>query len=211
MNEENKLETNDYHDYVIKDGKLIGRFEEMYRNCDNPWPETEGDLDFLPTTSRTPLIINHYGHKRIFSVGSGKGMHLNWLRNKCPQIMVEGCDISATAVEICRVIYPEITTHVMSVAEFNYHYFNFDLILIRETVWYILDYWQAFCNHLKETYNGRHIIVELTFYDDQKYGNDYFDGPDEFIAKFPFDIIEIVRYHVTDKQREGMIFVYGKI
>jgi len=205
------IESRDYHDYVIKDGKMVGRFEEMYRNCENPWPETEDDLDFLPTSSRTPVIINHYGYKRIFSVGSGKGMHLNWLLKKCPQIKAEGCEVSPTAVEICRKNFPKINTHVMDVAEFPKHDFDFDLILIRETIWYFLDHWQSFCNHLKEKYKGRHIIVELSFYDNQSYGTNFFDGPDEFVARFPFEVIEIVRHHVTDKQREGMIFVYGKI
>jgi len=27
----------DYHDYVFKDGKFIGAFEEMYLNVDDPW------------------------------------------------------------------------------------------------------------------------------------------------------------------------------
>ena len=27
----------DYKDYVIKDGKLVGAFEEMYQKVDNPW------------------------------------------------------------------------------------------------------------------------------------------------------------------------------
>ncbi|MDP3396801.1 MAG: class I SAM-dependent methyltransferase [Methanoregula sp.] len=211
MTKEQTIESIDYHDYVIKNGKMVGRFEEMYRNCDNPWPETEDDLEFLPTSSRTPLIINRNEYKRIFSVGSGKGMHLNWLLKKCPQIIVEGCEVSPTAVGICNKNFPNITTHIMDVAEFPNHDFNFDLIVIRETTWYFLDQWQTFCYHLKEKYKDRHIIVELSFYDNQTYGKDIFDGPDEFIAKFPFEIIEIVRYHVTDKQREGMISVYGKI
>ena len=29
--------TTDYHDYFIKDGRFIGRFEEMYRDVDDPW------------------------------------------------------------------------------------------------------------------------------------------------------------------------------
>lgn len=27
----------DYHDYVFKDGKFVGAFEEMYRNVGDPW------------------------------------------------------------------------------------------------------------------------------------------------------------------------------
>ena len=189
----------------------MGRFEEMYRNCDDPWPETEEDLEFLPTSSRTPRIIGQYGHKRVFSVGSGKGMHLAWLKRKCPWIEVEGCEVSPTAVEICRRDHPEIAAHVMDVADFPSREFDFDILLIRETVWYILDHWESFCDHLKKKYSGRSILVELSFYDEQGYGGDHFDGPDEFVEKFPFEIVEVVRHHVTRKQREGMILVYGRI
>lgn len=30
----------DYHDYVIKDGKLIGEFDKMYADCDDPWHQS---------------------------------------------------------------------------------------------------------------------------------------------------------------------------
>lgn len=26
-----------YQDYVIRNGEFIGQFEEMYRQCDDPW------------------------------------------------------------------------------------------------------------------------------------------------------------------------------
>jgi SAM-dependent methyltransferase len=211
MTDDKGLNSSDYHDYVIRDGRLVGRFEEMYQNCEDPWPETEEDLEFLPTSTRTCHIIARYGYTRILSIGCGKGMHLNWLKKKCPWITAEGCEISKTAVESCRKKYPDITAHVMAVSDFPHYPFDFDLIIIRETIWYMLEDWRAFCNHLKQKYKGRHIIVELSFYDNQAYGIDFFDGPDEFVAKFPFDILEIVRYHTTRMQREGMIFIYGKI
>lgn len=211
MTDHKSLDSSDYHDYVIRDGKLVGCFEEMYQNCDDPWPETEEDLEFLPTSARTCQVINRSGYKRVLSIGSGKGMHLNWLVKKCPGIRAEGCEISRTAAEYCNRAYPDIVTHVMDVSEFPLHDFDFDLIIIRETTWYILRDWKKFCDHLRQKYKGRNIIVELSFYDNQAYGTDYFDGPDEFVAKFPFDILEIVRYHTTRMQREGMIFIYGKI
>ena len=38
---ENPSRSTDYHDYVIKDGRFIGAFEEMYRNCPDPWHQDE--------------------------------------------------------------------------------------------------------------------------------------------------------------------------
>ena len=31
------MSSNDYHKYVIKDGKFIGDFETMHQNCEDPW------------------------------------------------------------------------------------------------------------------------------------------------------------------------------
>ena len=49
----------DYHDYFIKDGRFIGEFEQMYRNVEDPRVVIEqadvrtlavnGDLDFIVT------------------------------------------------------------------------------------------------------------------------------------------------------------------
>ena len=32
-----RMNSKDYHDYVFKDGKFIGAFEEMYQNVEDPW------------------------------------------------------------------------------------------------------------------------------------------------------------------------------
>ena len=39
------INSKDYHDYVIKDGKLVGEFEQMYQNVKDPWPESQVDMD----------------------------------------------------------------------------------------------------------------------------------------------------------------------
>ncbi len=34
------------HDFVIKDGRFIGKFEEMYSKCNDPWKQSQKDRDF---------------------------------------------------------------------------------------------------------------------------------------------------------------------
>lgn len=205
------IRSDDYHDYVIKDGRLVGEFEQMYRNCENPWPETEADIAENPASNRTPCVINRDGLRKVFSLGCGKGMHLAWLKRRCPDIEVAGGDISPTAVQECLRAYPFIDARVLDVKDFSSHVLDFDVIILREVVWYILDQWDAVCVHLKRAHAGKRIIVELSFYDQQQYGLDRFDGPDDFVSKFPFPIFEVVRWHVTRAQREGMLFLYGEI
>lgn len=202
---------NNYHDYVIKDGEFIGEFEAMYQNCENPWPEDEHDLSTNPVASHTINIIKKYGFKKIFSVGSGKGLHANWLKENCKGISVEGCELSETAVNYSKEHYPDIKVHQIDLKEFDTLDLDFDLIIFREVLWYILPDWDFIVEVLKNKYRGKYVLVEISCYDDQKYGKEYFNGPEEIISKFPFKVKETVRHHVTPMQKEGMISVFGEI
>lgn len=205
------VKSGDYHDYVIKNGKLIGRFEEMYRVCEDPWPETEVDLEANPCSTRSREILAAHGYKSVLSIGSGKGLHLNWLRKSCPDTRFFGCDVSETAVEHSKARYPQLEVEVggpLAVLDGSRTY---DLVIFREVVWYVLSEWETICRRLKEAYTGTSVLVELTFYDDQTYGNDHFDGPDEFVTRFPFEVREVLRHHLTRLQREGMLMVHGDI
>lgn len=33
-----------YQDYVIKGGKFVGDFEGMYKDCENPWLQSDDDV-----------------------------------------------------------------------------------------------------------------------------------------------------------------------
>ncbi len=201
----------DYHDYVISEGRFIGRFEEMYKACENPWPESADDLELNPISSYAATLLARHGFKRIFSFGMGKGTHLAWLGGKVPGLSLAGCDISPTAISEATVRHPEINASVADAANFIESDIEFDVLLFREVIWYILTDWQQLCTTLKQKYAGRYVLVELTFYDDQRYGVEYFDGPDEFILRFPFTILEVLRHHVTPQQREGMVLILARI
>jgi glutamine amidotransferase len=75
--------SNDYHDYVIKDGK----FEEMYRVCADPWPETEDDLNAMPCSVRTAQLIAACKPARVLSVGSFRDGILNLKKRSLDQIL----------------------------------------------------------------------------------------------------------------------------
>lgn len=211
MDVNSDIPSRDYHDYVIKNGCFIGRFEEMYKVCENPWPETEEDLNAMPCSVRTTQLIAANKPARVLSVGSGKGLHLNWLAQACPGTEFEGCEISETAVRESLRRYPHLSVNQFDAKDFSARHWDFDLILFREVIWYILPYWESICQEMRARYGGKQIITELSFYDRQEYGKEYFNGPDEFVKKFPFPILEVLRHHTTTLQREGMVLVYGTI
>ena len=64
---------------------------------------------------------------------------------------------------------------------------------------------------LKNKYKSKSIIIEISCYDNQTYGREYFDGPDVIIKEFPFQIDEIVRHHLSPDQKEGMLLISAQI
>lgn len=70
--EANIMDSDDYHDYVIRDGEFIGRFEEMYENCDNPWHQDEGGH---LKEQIALLMLRDAGreYQSVLDLGCGKG------------------------------------------------------------------------------------------------------------------------------------------
>ena len=191
----------DYHDYVIKDGQFIGKFEEMYRDCDDPWHESTEDYEDSACSLATKRLIHAMGRPLVVSLGSGKGRHLQWL-----ECFGFGVETSQTAINHA----PCATFHADAIEFLRSPYAIDDVYLFREVVWYLLQDWKEICT-LLATKHGALVIVELSFYDEQHYGRDYFDGPDDFIRKWPFTIEKIVREHTTKHQREGRLMIAGKV
>lgn len=199
---------NDYHDYVIKDGQFIGQFETMYRECDDPWHASKEEYAASACSLATKRLIHSLEPPAsVVSLGCGTGRHLRWL--ECGG---DGVDLSFTATMQGRLDAPYalclLTDDILHFLQTDSVPYN--VYLFREVLWYILPDWPAICD-LLATKHGAWVIIELSFYDEQHYGKDYFDGPDDFIAKWPFSIEKIVREHTTKNQREGRMMIAGKV
>lgn len=201
----------DYHDFVIRDGNFVGLFDEMYKSCSDPWPESEEDYVRLPTTSHFPRLLRDNHIRTAFSLGCGTGRHISWLSGQCPDTKFSGSDISATAIEIGRALFPGLAINQGSVSDFVQSDPMFDCLILREVLWYILDDWSALVEFLAHKAKGRFVAIEVSTYDDQRYGKKVFDGPDGLVSGFPFEILEVVRWHTSASQKDGHILIWGRI
>lgn len=96
---EKQIKSKDYHDYVIKDGRFIGAFEEMYQNIDDPWHH--GDA----TSIQYDLDLYLIGRFRIcergglvLDMGCGKGAFTARLKQQMPNVHILGVDVAPTAI-----------------------------------------------------------------------------------------------------------------
>jgi hypothetical protein len=197
---------NEYHRYIIQGDRFIGRFEDMYKECTDPWNASTEDYDASVCSVATKRLVQSLWPASVVSLGCGTGRHLNWL-----DCHGDGVEISDTAAERARFAYPWMFVATDNILHFLLHdMIDYEIYLFREVVWYILTDWSYICRILS-TRHGAWVMVELSFYDEQEYGRDYFDGPDQFVAKWPFQIEKIVREHSTKAQREGRLMIAGKV
>jgi len=136
----------DYHDYVIKDGRLVGEFDEMYRESSNvPWHQDEtaygifSDLDVTILNAwRESLSINS-----MLEVGCGLGYFTNRLKQEAGINVVTGLDVSSTAIGEARERFGsngvDFIVGDMASDAFTVPDEKFDLVMEKEVLWYVLD------------------------------------------------------------------------
>lgn len=109
---------NDYADYVIKDGRFIGDFETMYKNCDDPWHQSD---DIINSYSKMSCIASlaRIGAKNILEIGCGLGYFTAFVDKMLPSSKITGVDISETAVKRAQILFPNISFLVGDVSRID--------------------------------------------------------------------------------------------
>jgi len=165
-----------YQDYVIKDGKFIGNFEQMYKDFEDPWRQLEGKFtDEEEIFKKWCTKMKNEKKNRVIEIGSGLGRVTNFIKKQGLDIL--GIDISETAVKKAQERYPECNFIRGDILDFDiYLKFNPQIIILSEITWYVLEELDEFLNFLKEKFPKIVIIHFLSTYPNgiQKYGTDYF-------------------------------------
>lgn len=136
----------DYHDYVFKNGKLIGQFDEMYRHSKEvPWHQDKTanqvfvDLDIA--------ILKHFlprfNIQSICDLGCGLGyvsvrLHAE-LSPHVDGLEVTGIDVSSEAAAQARFLHPHLTFFGMDILKDDIPQWEgkFDLLYIKDVLWYV--------------------------------------------------------------------------
>ncbi|EMJ63858.1 MULTISPECIES: class I SAM-dependent methyltransferase [Leptospira] len=200
----------DYHDYVIKDGEFVGKFEEMYSSCDDPWYQTkrESILGCASKLVSTSYMLR-FGIKEIIEFGCGLGFYTSFLRD-FTGAKVAGVDISETAIRKAKEYFGDMDFFCDDI-EFLGKYSEYKNIMFSELTWYILEdnkLLYAFENIAKH-FKGGYFIHNLQFYEKgQKYGIDFFTNLAGFIKLCPFELISFseTKYPGSENIETSCIF-----
>lgn len=143
-----------YQDYVIKNGKFIGKFDEMYRNsAEVPWHQDETSMGLYADLD--VAIISYMNRlcrfDSIADIGCGLGYMTQRIASEAAvDAQVSGFDISRTASDAAATLVPGVRFHELDILQDlpSYYAHQFDLTVCIELHWYALDNLEIFRNNI---------------------------------------------------------------
>ncbi|MCH4903847.1 hypothetical protein GSN00_05465 [Cylindrospermopsis raciborskii CHAB3438] len=129
----------DYHDYVFRDGKLVGEFEEMYRySATVPWHQDEQE-NWIDVGLTREMLKDFGPYHEIHDLGCGMGHYLELIKRDflLPDGKGYGYDLSATACNLARNLFPNSEFAVLDLTENREQRTENRLFMIRGTLWYV--------------------------------------------------------------------------
>lgn len=198
--------TEDYHKYVFQDGKFVGAFEELYQKCDDPWHQ----LGSLPYANQLVLWeIRKHEYHNVLDVGCGLGRFSEEISGAVKGT-VTAIDISPTAIGKARERTTRVIYQVLDVTTEELMQDTYDLIVVSELFWYVLDRLNFVMQNLEGALclGGRLMIIQQ-FYQpgQQKYGNEILSGPVDLLKRLPMMVERMVE---LDRQTNHKCIIIGK-
>ena len=172
-----------YHNYVIKNGKFVGKFDQMYKKFSDPWlllknNKNSKNIHYEIIYSLCNQLKNILKRKPItLEIGCGyPQISYNLFKQK---FEVYGTDISKTSICKSKKKYTKIEKNLF-VSEFLnfelYEKIKPDIIILSDISWYVLPELKEFIYWFKKLKKKTFLIHSLTVYEinKQKYGKEYF-------------------------------------
>ena len=190
----------DYHDYVIKDGKFIGAFEEMYQNVDDPWHH--GDATAVHYDLAL-FLLKGYANPRggVLDMGCGKGAFTARLKENFPGASVTGVDIAPTAIKKARQKYGHLGIKFVTFDVREYQKIvdkvgkDFGLVVMSDLMWYVLPEFENIVKYLDRIIvKGGHLLISQSFCqpDEQNYGREIVSSPEDMLKLIPYQAVEMI-------------------
>ncbi|MFL6601406.1 MAG: class I SAM-dependent methyltransferase [Steroidobacteraceae bacterium] len=157
----------DYHDYVFRDGALVGEFDAMYRHSEGvPWHQDE-QRDWVDVRLTVEMLRGLGPFTHIHDLGCGLGYYLDLLRNALgsPDCRAFGYDISATACDKARKLFPGYTFSEMDLRldraapAIPVRCADPGLFVIRGTLWYVFPNLANVVNNIRRMMSGADVLL----------------------------------------------------
>jgi SAM-dependent methyltransferase len=167
-----------YQDYVIRDGHLIGEFEQMYRDFSDPWHESTLEQFASDKAAGINLLVRlkaQHQAKRVMEVGCGLGHYAERIAELGLETV--GIDISPTAVANARSRHNRAKFIVGTIDQHDiFRRYRPDVVVLAEVTWYVLEQLRGFLDFMRAELPNSYLLHLLNTYPPgvQKYGTEYF-------------------------------------
>ena len=211
------IKNKNYQYLVIKNGKFIGKFNDLYQNFNDPWLSMEkngkyGKLKFNLVINLCLNLVDKYKLKncKFVEIGCGYPQITNELTKK--KFDAYGIDISSVLIQKAKKKYPNLKKKLFCSDINNFELYDKirpDVYVMSEVTWYILPKLKKFLKFFKRQKNS-FLIHSLAIYDKrvQKYGKEYFVDHDS-IKKY-FNLNYIASGYVDDLNSDKSSFFVAK-
>lgn len=189
-----------YQDYVIRDGRLIGEFEQMYRDFDDPWHQAAHDQLASEKAVGISLLSRlkaAHGIRKVVDLGCGLGHYS--ARMAAIGLDVVGIDVSATAIQKARKLHGRTVEFAVGrfddFAAIEKH--RPDVIAMVEITWYVLEHLRPFVDFFKLRLPNTFLLHLLSTYPPgyQRRGTDWFTSLPEIKSYFDMRYLESGEAH----------------
>jgi len=129
----------DYHEYVFKDGKFVGDFDNMYRHAKGiPW-EQDTRCEQWYTEVGMVMIKAHAPYASILEVGCGLGYIAAKLRAFVRSDALDAFDVSPTAIEKAQRLHQAIRFYADDITKTAFKpRQRYELVVVKDLFWYVL-------------------------------------------------------------------------
>ena len=194
------IDSPDYHDYFIKDGRFIGEFDQMYRNVEDPW-QCAGKSGSLYNDLLLALVKHAVPHGGvILEAGCGLGALAARIRDANPDAAVKACDVSPTAIERARAQHPGVEFFVQDLTRLEEAPLtdgSLDVVTLAQVLWCVLPSTPAILRNIFRLLKTQgSLLVLQQFYSDaeQQYGRGIVEDPEDFL-----EMLRAAGFHIQQQ------------
>jgi SAM-dependent methyltransferase len=192
----------DYHDYFLMDGRHIGRYEEMYRDCADPWRIEDLGLRLDMRAALLLLEGRLVQVRRFLDIGAGLGFFTGFLAEAIWRVNPEArglvTDIAPTAVARAgrRLADPRLDFQTADARALDSLWpgRSFDLVVLAQVLWGLLENLDnALAGLARLLPPGGLMLVSQHFPGPgrQSYGADLVAGPEDLAVRLAAAGLEI--------------------
>jgi hypothetical protein len=223
-------------DFVFRRGssgavEFRGDFEGLYNSEADPWGQSgSGDNSLMNefyrvsrqlVCDRVAVAVEELSHRhevvRVCEVGSGSGYVTKMLCDRVPGATVTGVDISQTAVDKARALFPRIRFEVHDILQSRLRD-RVNVVILSNLLWYVIHDLRGLTENVIGSFDrgsvGVIIVQNALFKSSQSYGagliSSIGDMTDVFLAHAA-EFVELSAVTTEFRRSAGMQYDFGVV